>query len=104
MTRKEKLSADIITCNSLENALIEIKKYDEDDVFIIGGESIYKQFLPYCEKSYVTKINNKYKADRYFINLDNLENWYVSDKSEVNKYNGVEYCFITYVNKEVKVF
>jgi dihydrofolate reductase len=104
LTRKEKYNSELITCSSLEDALAELKKYNDDDIFIIGGESIYKQFLPYCDKVYVTKINNKYKADKYFVNLDTLDNWNVSDISEVKKYKGVEFNFLTYINNDVKEF
>ena len=47
-----------------------IKKYNSEDVYVIGGESIYRQLLPYCTKAYVTKIDHAYDADTYFPDLD----------------------------------
>ena len=48
---------NVITVRSLEEALKEIKKHDTDKVMIIGGDSIYKQFLDYCHECIVTKLS-----------------------------------------------
>ena len=48
----------------------EASKYDENDVFVIGGGSIYKAMLPYCNTAYVTYINQAYSADTFIPNLD----------------------------------
>ena len=66
----------------------------DDDVFIIGGGSIYKQLLPYCEKVYVTKINKSHEnIDTYFPNLDELDEWTLGESSEVYEYNDFTYQF-----------
>ena len=68
--------------------IIEYFKYTKDEVFIIGGGSIYKQLLPYCEKVYVTKINKSHEnIDTYFPNLDELDEWTLGESSEVYEYN-----------------
>ena len=48
----------VTICRSLDELFYELKKYNSDDVFVIGGESIYTQLLPYCSEVYVTKIDN----------------------------------------------
>ena len=54
---------DIDTINEI------IKKYDTNDIFIIGGASIYEQFLYRCDTVYVTHNSKAYDADTYMPNL-----------------------------------
>lgn len=49
---------DAIVVHSIEELLEELKKYDEENIYIIGGESIYRQMLPYCDVAHVTKIDH----------------------------------------------
>ena len=82
--------------HSVEEALEEIKKYPEDQVYCIGGDSIYKQFLPYCDVAHVTKIDFAYEADRYFPNLDEMPEWKITGASEEQTYFDLEYQFVRY--------
>ena len=82
--------------HSVEEALEEIKKYPEDQVYCIGGDSIYKQFLPYCDVALVTKIDFAYEADRYFPNLDEMPEWKITGASEEQTYFDLEYQFVRY--------
>lgn len=85
---------------SIEEALEEAKKYDTKDVFVIGGGSIYRQMLPYCDTAYITYINNEYAADTFIPNLDEMQNeWYIAEESEENTYFDIEYFFRTYKRK-----
>ena len=52
-----------------------LEKIEGADIYIIGGASIYKQLLSYCDFAFVTKIYNSFKADTYFPNLDIDSNW-----------------------------
>ena len=88
-----------IVVRSVEEALEEAKKYEDKEIFIIGGESIYKQFLPYCTKAILTKIDHKYEADAYFPNLDQDEDWEIEEESEEQTYFDLPYTFTTYVRK-----
>ena len=47
---------DAIVVNSIEELLEEIKKYPAEDVYCIGGDSVYHQLLPYCDVAHITKI------------------------------------------------
>ena len=86
ITRDKNYSVkDAIVVHSVEEALEELKNYNSEDVYVIGGDSIYRQMLPYCDIAHVTKINHAYEADTYFPNLDEKEEWLVtgvSDRSE----------------------
>lgn len=103
---KSVISSDngVIICRSLNELFKQIEKYNTEDVFIIGGESVYSQFLPYCEEAYVTRIQNEYLADKYFINLDKEESWELKSVSDSKKYNDIQYYFVTYVNNQVMCF
>ena len=87
---------DAIIVHSVEEALEELKKYDEEDIYVIGGESIYRQMLPYCTLAHVTKINHAYEADTYFPNLDEKDEWVVTGVSDEQTYFNLEYEFVRY--------
>ncbi|MCI8670157.1 MAG: dihydrofolate reductase [Lachnospiraceae bacterium] len=82
---------------SLGEVLEEVKKYDTDRVYVIGGASVYEQLLEYCDTAYVTYIDYAYEADRYFPNLDKMEEWKLEEESEEQTYFDVEYYFRKYV-------
>lgn len=85
-----------VILHSPEEVLEELKKYDEDDIYIIGGESIYRQFLPYCSVAHVTRIEHTYNADAHFPNLDEMEEWHITADSEEQTYFDLEYRFLKY--------
>ena len=87
---------DAMVVHSVEEALEELKQYNEEDVFVIGGESIYRQMLPHCKVAHVTKINHAYEADTYFPNLDEKDEWLVTGVSEEQTYFDLEYEFVRY--------
>jgi len=89
-------------CRSLEELFNVLANYSEDDVFVIGGESIYCQLLPFCSEVYITKIKNSYKADKYFINIEQIEAWEMVSESEARNYGDIEYRFIRYANNKIK--
>ena len=85
-----------IVAHSLQELLEEIKKYPKDQVYCIGGDSVYKMLLPYCDTAQVTKIDFAYEADRYFPNLDEMPQWQVAAESEEQTYFDLEYRFVRY--------
>lgn len=87
---------DAIVLHTVEEVLEELKKYNEEEIYIIGGESIYRQFLPYCKVAHVTKVNHAYEADTYFPNLDEKDEWVVTGVSEEQTYFDLEYEFVRY--------
>ena len=65
----------VVVVHSVEELEKELEKYNTDDVFVIGGDSIYKQLLDLCDTAHITKIDYAYEADSYFPNLDEREDW-----------------------------
>ena len=85
-----------IIVHSVEEVLEELKKYDSEDVYVIGGEQIYRQMLPYCDTAHMTKIDHAYEADAYFPNLDEMPEWKLVKESEEETYFDIEYQFVVY--------
>lgn len=71
----------------------------QEEVSVIGGASVYKALLPYCHKAYITKTLGTYPADTFFPNLDEMENWVVTEESEVFEEDGVKFKYVDYVNQ-----
>lgn len=90
---------DCIICRTIEDVFNVLENYDTEDVFIIGGQEIYKQFSPYCSGHLVTKINNVFDADKHFENLDMREDLELIWESEIHMENGMEYQFTEYRRK-----
>lgn len=86
--------ADIV--HSLDELMEELKKYNSEDIYIIGGETIYKQLLPHCNVAHVTKIDHSYEADTYFPNLDEDPEWTVTAESDEQTYFDIAYTFTKY--------
>ena len=89
-----------IIVHSMEELLEELKKYRSEDIYVIGGDSIYHQMLPYCDVAHVTKINHAYEADAYFPNLDEMDEWVAAADSEEQTYFDLEYQFVMYQRKK----
>ena len=87
---------DVIVVNSVEEALEAVKDYPPQDVYCIGGDSVYRQMLPYCDTVHVTKVDYAYEADTWFPNLNEDPEWSVTAESEEQTYFDLEYRFVRY--------
>lgn len=93
---------DCIIVGSLDELFAEIKKYDADKVYVIGGAMMYKTLLPYCTEVLVTKVDAVGGADAYFENLDENPDFALSYVSDPVETNGYTVRFTTYTNLNVK--
>ena len=82
--------------HSIEELLEVVSAYPSQDVYIIGGESIYRQLLPYCDTAHITKVDYAYEADAYFPNLDKDPEWEVTADSDEQTYFDIAYTFVRY--------
>ena len=85
-----------VIVHSTEELLEELKNYADKKVYVVGGESIYRELLPFCEEAYVTRIDYEYQADRYFPNLDEMEDWEMYEEGEEETFFSIEYYFNKY--------
>lgn len=91
---------DAVVVHSKEELDTELKKYPTEDVYIIGGESVYRMMLPACDVVHVTKIDHDYEADAYFPNLDKDDEWEITAESEEQTYFDLPYYFVKYERRK----
>lgn len=98
MSRDKNFKVDgAIVVHGVDDLLDELKKYKSDDVYICGGESVYKQLIPYCDTAHVTRVDHSYAADAYFPDLDKSDEWEIEVESDEEVYFDVTYSFVKYV-------
>lgn len=97
---KEYTVKDAVVVHSADELGEELKKYDDKDIYVVGGASVYGQLLPYCDTAYITKIDYEYQADAYFPRLDNMPEWELTADSEEQTYFDLEYYFLKYERKK----
>ncbi len=82
--------------NSLDDLLGELKKYSSEDIFIIGGESVYEQLLPYCDTAHITLIDYEYEADAHIHTFEKDPEWIVTADSDEITYFDLSYSFVRF--------
>ena len=90
-----------VSARSVDEVLTMISDEDADKVFIIGGGTVYEQFLPMCSYAHVTKIETAPPSDTYFPNLDVLPNWSLESRGDSLESEGMRYSFNLYKNNAV---
>jgi len=88
-----------VVVRSVDEALDYLKDFDTDDIYIIGGESIYRQFLPYVDTCIVTRVDRDYEADAYFPDLEKDDDFILESESEEQYYFDNCYTFQKWVRK-----
>ncbi len=89
---------DCIIVHSLDELFTELKKYNDDDIFVIGGAMFYRTMVDYCSEVYVTKVDADGEATVFYPNLDEKDNFtlvYTSNDVYTNNY---KINFTTYKN------
>ena len=94
LTRKDITVEGATVVHSVEQALALCPP----DSFIIGGSSIYKQFLPYCQKAYITHIEKAFEADTFFPPLD--QDWEMTQRSQRLEHEGMGFRFCLWERKQ----
>lgn len=98
-TKQDYHVKDATVVHSIDELFKELKQYESDRVYIIGGESVYREMLPYCDTVHVTKIDHNYEADAYFPNLDEMPEWEITADSDEQTYFDLTYVFYKYERK-----
>ena len=100
LTRDKNYNAQgAVVVNDIPELLEELKKYPQEQIYVIGGGKVYKELLPYCDVAHVTKIDYAYEADTYFPNLDEQPEWQITESSGEQTYFDLEYEFLKYEKK-----
>ena len=94
VTRQEIEIEGAEVAHSTEEAVALAAKYPR--TLVIGGASIYRQFLPYVDTVHITKIDRAPRSDSFFENLDASPDWQALEPEVWQEENGVRYCFLTY--------
>lgn len=89
-----------VVCGSMDQLHRLIGCFEADDVFDVGGGSMYRQLLPYCHAAHITKMRFDGEADTFIPNLDETPGWSVKNESEINEHDGIQYSFIEYSNTD----
>ncbi len=97
LTRSPKEIPGFTVCTSPEEAVALAKAADR--AMVIGGGSIYKQMLSYCDTAYITKVHTKPDSDTYFPNLDEDGEWYLDQTLQSGEENGIPYEMLLYKRK-----
>ena len=91
---------DAIVVRSMDELHEELKNYPSEDIYIIGGESIYEQLVDECDVAHITKVDYAYSADAYFPNLDKKPEWQITQDSEEQTYFDLIYHFYKYEKQQ----
>lgn len=86
--------------HSVEELLHELEQYDDREIYVIGGESVYREMLQYCDTVHVTRIDHVYDADAHFPDLDADPEWEITDESDEWTCFDIAYTFIKYTRKD----
>ena len=97
LTRQDLEIPGFTVCHSPEEA-VELAKTAQR-CFVIGGGSVYKQMLSYCDTAYITKVHVTPESDTHFPNLDEMEDWYVAETMLSGEENGIAYEMLLYKRK-----
>ena len=92
---------DCVIVRSYEALKEEMKRRENEDIFVIGGGEIYKALLPYCHGAYVTKVDAVGGAEVFFPNLDAHPDFVCAEESEPIDDNGITIRFTFYRNQRV---
>ena len=97
MSRTEAEIPGFTVCHSPEEVLAQTKNVPR--AFVIGGGSVYRQMLPYCDRAYVTKVHTTPESDTFFPNLDEDKDWYLAETLQSGEENGIAYEMCLYRRK-----
>ena len=91
----------VYVVHSVDETMKLLKELDvnSEDVFVIGGEQVYREFLPFCDVCHVTYVDYRYNADRHFPNLDEDPQWVLAVESDEQTYFDLEYYFRMYCRR-----
>ena len=100
MSRSEAEIPGFTVCHSPEEVLAQTKNAPR--AFVIGGGSVYRQMLSYCDRAYVTKVHTTPESDTFFPNLDEDPAWVLSQTLQSGEENGIAYEMLLYCRRSAE--
>lgn len=100
MSRSEAEIPGFTVCHGPEEVLAQTKNAPR--AFVIGGGSVYRQMLPYCDRAYVTKVHTTPESDTFFPNLDEDPDWVLSRTLQSGEENGIAYEMLLYCRRSAE--
>ena len=97
LTRGDMEIPGFTVCHSSEGAAQLAKGAEK--VFVIGGGTVYRQMLPFCDRAYVTKVHVTPESDTFFPNLDEDENWELAEVLQSGEENAIAFEMCLYMRK-----
>lgn len=88
-----------IVVHDKEELMEQLAAYADEEIYVIGGESIYRLLLDECDVAYLTRIDYAYDADAHFPDLDKDPEWELAEQTEEQTYFDLEYRFTRYERK-----
>lgn len=105
LSRNKEYSPEGVTvCHTPEELLKEVKKYNSEDVFVIGGEQIYRMLIPFCKRAYITNVHCEAESDSFMPDFSRLINWELEERSPELSDNGYTFTFDLYKNNQPMLF
>lgn len=100
ITRDKAYSVDgAVVVHGIEEAVAAASDYADEDIYVIGGESVYRQMLPLCDTAHITKIDYAYQADAHFPDLDGMDDWHITERSDERTYFDIIFEYVKYERK-----
>lgn len=90
-----------VFCN-LKDMAAAVSEEESEHVFVVGGESVYRQLLPYCRYAYLTRIRKSFPADTYFPDIASFPQWQLLEESPVYYWKDMAYTYQKYENRDAK--
>lgn len=97
-------SEGVAVCTSLPALFARLSGYKDEDVFIIGGQEVYHQLMPYCKRALVTKFDAMAEADSFVPDFDQAPGWQLTEQSPVQTQDALSYTFCTYTQDHPKAW
>lgn len=97
LTRDKSYKADgVIVVNSEEKLFAELEKYATEDVYLIGGASMYNKYYNRCDELYITMMDANLNADTFVKHMTKNRNFKIvkDGKNDYREENGIRYRFV----------
>jgi len=89
LDEKGRLIKGAKVCRSLDE-LFDLLRQESHKIFVVGGASVYRQLLPYCDLVHMSVINGQHEGDIYFPKL-NLKEWHLADRQAYDEFVALTY-------------